>query len=36
MMATSPNVLTAWSSNTGCHVVPLLVDFHSPPEAVAT
>ena len=34
-MAISPNVETAWSSNTGFQVVPLLVDFHMPPEAEA-
>ncbi len=34
-MARSPNVLTAWSSKMGVQVVPLLVDFQIPPEAVA-
>ncbi len=35
-MATSPKVLTGCSSKRGVHVVPLFVDFHSPPEAEAT
>jgi hypothetical protein len=34
-MARSPNVLTAWPSKMGVQVVPLLVDFQIPPEAVA-
>ncbi len=34
-MARSPNVLTGWSSKIGVQVVPLLVDFQMPPEAVA-
>src|SRR3990172_257973 len=35
-MATSPNVLTGWLSKMGVHVVPLLMVFHRPPDAVAT
>jgi hypothetical protein len=35
-IARSPKLLVpAWSS-TGFHVVPLLVDFQIPPDAVAT
>src|SRR5437870_10599840 len=35
-MATSPIVETFSLSNTGSQVVPLLVVFHTPPEAVPT
>src|SRR5229473_1190398 len=35
-MAMSPIVDTASLSNTGCHVVPLFVVFHTPPEATPT
>src|SRR5579859_1178463 len=35
-IAMSPIVETASLSNTGCHVVPLFVVFHTPPEATPT
>src|SRR5260370_42394957 len=35
-IARSPIVDTPSLSNTGSHVVPLLVVFHTPPEAVPT
>ena len=34
--ATTPKVLTGWSSKTAVQVVPLLVFFQSPPLALAT
>src|ERR1700719_5017573 len=35
-IAMSPIVDTASLSNTGCHVVPLFVVFHTPPDATPT